>query len=86
MMDKLTNWIISRKDGSGGFKRNPQALDTFGSAPDNITNAYIVWSLINAGITDVDDEIAALIEIADESIANDDGDAYFLGLLSASLY
>jgi hypothetical protein len=37
-------------------------------------------------VTDVDEEIAALIEIADESIASNNGDAYFLGLLSASLY
>jgi hypothetical protein len=42
-----------------------QALDSFGRAPDNITDAYIVWALTSAGNTDVDTEISSLKDNAD---------------------
>lgn len=45
MIDDLIAWIESRLDGLGGFLQNPLALDTFGKAPKNTTDAYIVWAL-----------------------------------------
>lgn len=45
MVNQLRTFILSRRNGRGGFLKNPKALDSFGSAPDDITNVYIVWTL-----------------------------------------
>ena len=86
MVSNLKKWILSRKNGKGSFLKSDRALDSFGRAPDNITAAYIVWALTSAGETNVTTEITNLKSIADASIISGTADAYFLGLLSASLY
>ncbi len=41
--------------------KNEKALDSFGRAPDNITAAYIVWTLTASGSSEnIDTEINAL--------------------------
>ena len=56
-------------------------LDTFGRAPDDITNAYIVWALTESGKDDdVTTELNALGEQAKTS-----KDPYFLRLVANSL-
>ncbi len=85
MVEDLQAYILSRRDGKGGFLKNEKALDSFGRAPDNITAAYIVWTLTSSGETNVTTEITALKKQADASIKNGTPDAYFLGLLAASL-
>lgn len=86
MVRDLKTWLLSRRDGKGMFLKNDKALDSFGRAPDNITAAYIVWTLTSAGEQNVDTEISALIAQADDSIKASAPDAYFLGLLASSLY
>jgi uncharacterized protein YfaS (alpha-2-macroglobulin family) len=49
MIVRTKKWLLERRDGQGGFKRNGQALDSFGRAPPATTNAYIVWSLLESG-------------------------------------
>ena len=62
--------------------RNPRAIDTFGRAPDDITNAYIVWALTESGKDDdVTKELNALAEQAKTS-----NDPYFLSLVANSLH
>ncbi len=39
---------------------NAKALDSFGGAPVDTTNAYIVWALIESGEKGLDKEIAAV--------------------------
>jgi hypothetical protein len=81
MVARTQTYLMSRKDGKGGFQRNPRALDTFGRAPDHITNAYIVWALTESGKDDdVTRELAALLEQAATS-----ADPYFLALVANSL-
>ena len=60
MVRDLKAWILSRRNGHGGFLRDPQALDNFGRAPQNITNAYIVWALVSTGITNLTLEVDQL--------------------------
>src|SRR5205807_1762468 len=61
---------------------NPRALDSFGQAPEPITNAYIVWSLTESGKDDdVTKELVSLRERAESS-----KDAYFLALVANSLF
>jgi alpha-2-macroglobulin-like protein len=81
MLERTRQYLMSRKDGKGGFQRNPQALDTFGRAPDDITNAYIVWALTESGKDDdVERELAGLVAQARTS-----SDPYFLSLVATSL-
>jgi uncharacterized protein YfaS (alpha-2-macroglobulin family) len=49
MLERTRAWLLSRRDGKGGFSMNPKALDSFGRAPADTTNAYIVWALLESG-------------------------------------
>jgi hypothetical protein len=72
---------MEQRDGKGGFKRNSRALDTFGRAPEHITNAYIVWALTEGSADDdVTKELDALLTQAKTS-----KDPYFLALVANSL-
>ncbi len=81
MVERTREYLVAHKDGKGGFQRNARALDTFGRAPDNITNAYIVWALTESGKDDdVEKELTALLAQAKTST-----DPYFLSLVGNSL-
>jgi hypothetical protein len=80
MVERTRKYLMARKDGRGGFLRNPKALDTFGRAPDHVTNAYIVWALTESSPDDdVSKELDALTEQAKSS-----KDPYFLALVALS--
>ncbi len=81
MLERTRSWLRDRRDGKGGFTRNPQALDSFGGAPDDITNAYIVWALLEAGERGLEKEIEWVAARAKES-----DDAYFLALAANVMY
>ncbi|MSR30962.1 MAG: hypothetical protein EXR99_05590 [Gemmataceae bacterium] len=81
MLKRTRDYLMNQRDGNGGFKRNSRALDSFGHAPDNITNAYIVWSITESGKDDdVAKEVAAL-----KSQAQSSKDPYFLALVGNTL-
>jgi hypothetical protein len=81
MLQRTKDYLLSQRDGKGGFKRNPRALDTFGRAPEDVTNAYIVWALTESGKDDdVTKELDALANQAKKS-----KDPYFLALVANSL-
>lgn len=50
MVDRTVKWLLSRKDGQGGFKKSDQGYDSFASAPSDVANAYIVYALSEAKI------------------------------------
>ncbi|MHC4599604.1 MAG: alpha-2-macroglobulin family protein, partial [Planctomycetota bacterium] len=77
MIARTRNWLLDRRDGKGGFKRNPRALDRFGGAPQNITNAYILWALLEAGEKGLEREIEAMRARAFQA-----DDPYYLALAS----
>jgi alpha-2-macroglobulin-like protein len=81
MLKRTQQYLLASRDGKGGFTRNARALDTFGRAPEQITNAYIVWSLTESGKDDdVTKELDALHDQAKTS-----KDPYFLSLVANSL-
>jgi hypothetical protein len=81
MLERTRQYLLASRDGKGGFQRNPAAIDTFGRAPQDITNAYIVWALTESGKEDnVSTELDALNNQAKAS-----KDPYFLGLVANSL-
>jgi hypothetical protein len=81
MLKRTRDYLLKQRDDKGGFKRNARALDTFGRAPDHVTNAYIVWALTEGGKgEDVSKQLEALQERAKTS-----SDPYFLALVANSL-
>lgn len=81
MVARTRAWLLARRDGKGGFSRNPQALDSFGGAPEDVTNAYIVWALTQAREKGIDQELAALKALAGKS-----EDPYILALAGSAMW
>jgi hypothetical protein len=79
LLDRTAEWLLRRRDGNGGFRRNEKKLDGFGSAPDYITNAYIVWALSESGQEGIEKELENVLEHARGS-----NDAYEVALAAAS--
>ena len=79
MIERTAEWLLQRRDGRGGFKRNAKALDSFGSAPPEITDAYITWALCESGQEDIDVEVKHVIQLADKS-----DDPYLVALAAGS--
>ena len=75
MLDRTRSWLLSRRDGKGGFSLNPRALDSFGGAPADTTNAYIVWALSESGEKGLEKEIASI-----KTLANSSQDSYIVAL------
>ncbi len=49
MIKRTAKWLLSRKDGKGGFKKSKKGYDSFASSPQNVANAYIVYALSQTG-------------------------------------
>ncbi|MEO2092156.1 MAG: alpha-2-macroglobulin family protein, partial [Gemmataceae bacterium] len=88
MLKRTREYLLSARDGLGGFKKNARALDTFGYAPKLITDAYIVWAISESERTadaksDLDKELAAVLaKTKDGDTAKD---PYYLGLAANAL-
>lgn len=81
MMKRTSDWLLSRRDGKGGFLRSPQALDNFGRAAEDITNAYIIYGLAEAGFQQLDLEVKTASALALEK-----KDPYVLALMANTLW
>ena len=81
MVSRTAAWLKSRRDGEGGFKRNPRALDSFGQASKEVTDAYIVYALTEGGFGgDFPQEVEAQAKAAEAA-----QDPYRLALMTNSL-
>ena len=80
MIQRTAKWLLSRRDGHGGFLRNEKALDSFGGAPDDVTNAYITWALSESGQEGIDAEIAHVGKLCQQT-----DDPYVTALGATSL-
>jgi len=80
MIERTRAYLLSRRDGEGGFKRDAKALDSFGRAAPEVTDAYITWSLAEAGETGMKEELDRTRALAAET-----GDAYLLALAANTL-
>ncbi len=81
MIARTRAWLLARRDGKGGFSRNSRALDSFGGAPADTTNAYIVWALIESGEKNLDREVAAV-----KASASSTQDSYIVALAANILH
>ena len=81
MMRRTARWLKSRRDGKGGYQRSGQALDSFGRAAPEVTDAYITYSLVAAGLgNDLGPEIDTQVRLAAQT-----RDPYLLGLATLTL-
>jgi hypothetical protein len=81
MLARTARWLKSRRDGKGGFQRDDKALDSFGRASPEVTDAYITFALTEAGLAgDFGPEVDAQARKA-----ADTKDPYILALATRTL-
>jgi hypothetical protein len=85
MLRRTQDFLLSRRDGKGGFTRSARTGSRIGYAPAHTTNAYIVWSLVESDPDDADKldlktEIAALKAEALDPDSAGGKDAYYVAL------
>ncbi len=81
MLDRTLSWLLSKKDGKGGFEREKHAYHDFGRISDDILNAYIVYALAEAGVTEIKKEFETSYKKAIEA-----KDPYMLGMMANAAY
>lgn len=87
LIKRTQAFLMSRRDGQGGFKSNGRAVDSFGRASKHTTDAYIVWALVESDPDhreklDLAREIAALKAEALNADSRGGKDAYFVALVA----
>ncbi|MEM9415027.1 MAG: MG2 domain-containing protein [Planctomycetota bacterium] len=77
MIDRTQEWLLGRCGNDGSFELDDKALDSFGRAPQETTDAYIVWSLLEAGMRPerIEKSIERVLTLAQEG-----DDAYIIAL------
>ena len=81
MLDRTAKWLLSKKDGNGGFKREQHAYHDFGRISEEILNGYIVYALAEAGYTDIEKEFNTSFKKAMET-----KDPYLLAMMANAAY
>jgi alpha-2-macroglobulin-like protein len=81
MLDRTSTWLMSHKDGKGGFAREKHAYHDFGRISDDILNAYIVYALAEGGYSDFKKEFNASYDKAMSS-----KDPYMLAMMANAAY
>ena len=49
MIVRVSDWLLSRRYGSGSFRQKSNGLDSFSSPPPDIADAYILYVLTQIG-------------------------------------
>jgi len=80
MIERTARYLNARRDGKGGYLRDGKALDSFGRASPEVTNAYITWALSEAGFPGMNKELAVSAELAASA-----KDEYLLALAVSTL-
>jgi len=81
MIDRTAKWIMSTKDGKGGFTRNTRAYHNFGSISEDVMNGYIVYALADAGYKNIKKEAEASFNTAMKT-----KDPYQLAMSACAMY
>ena len=80
MVKRTTKWLMGRRDGKGGFQRSSQALDQFGRASAETTDAYITFALTEVGTSGLGPELSRM-----KALAAKTKDTYVLALATGAL-
>jgi uncharacterized protein YfaS (alpha-2-macroglobulin family) len=81
MMDRTLKWILKHRDGKGNFKGDNFQKYSFGGTSDQVTNAYVVYALSEAGVDKIDTEYNQALNEALKS-----GDPYRMGLMANAAF
>lgn len=82
MLARTKAFLLSRRDGQGGFQLSSGGYDKFASVPNNIANLYIVYALAQAGIgSEIQKEYETGVQ---KALASKDGYQMALMALAAS--
>ncbi|XLS29107.1 TonB-dependent receptor plug domain-containing protein [Flavobacteriaceae bacterium M23B6Z8] len=82
MIKRTVDWLLSRRDGKGGFHKSKEGYDSFASSPQDVANAYIIYALSEAGIkVDLDKEYQTAFKDAIDS-----NDTYKLALMACTAH
>jgi len=84
MINRTVDWLMSRKDGKGGFHKSKRGYDSFASSPQDVANAYIVYALSEAGI-EVDINLEYETAVKDALQSNDTYKIAMMALASDNL-
>lgn len=81
LIERTRTWLASRRDGKGGYRREPGSMSTFGGASESTTNAYVTYALATTGdAQDLMLELGVLAQRAQET-----NDPYELALCAGAL-
>ncbi len=88
VLTRTRQWLMGRRDGQGGFRRNPRHLHVW-SVEQPIVNAYVLWALTEADVA-AGQPHRATSELAMEldqlnRVARDSSDPYLVALSAAAL-
>ncbi len=82
MLRRTVKWLLSRRDGKGGFYKSKQGYDSFASSPQDVANAYIIYALSEAKIeVNLDLEYATALKDALKT-----NDSYKMALLACTAF
>ncbi len=82
MVKRTANWLLSKKNGRGGFERQLAGYGQVGRADERIANAYILYALSEAGYqTDLTEELETALKSAKSH-----KDAYEMALVANVLF
>lgn len=80
LIDRTAKWLLSRKDGKGSWTKNQHALHSWAVA--EVTDAYIVWAMTEAGYTqEITEELNKSYKDAVKS-----EDPYMMALMANALF
>ena len=83
LLERTRAWLFSRRNGEGGYERNPRALDRFGAATEEVTDAFVTYALACCGTpaTDLEGELDRL-----EGLGLQSEDPYVVALAAGALH
>ena len=50
MIDRTKRWLLSRRNGTGGYYKSTKGYTSFTKSPESVANAYIVYALSSVGV------------------------------------
>ena len=88
MLVRTRAWLMKRRDGQGGFNRNPRHLHVW-SVKQEIVNAYVLWAITEADVAAQQSQRSAA-ELGRElqqlnKVAKKSDDPYLIALSAAAL-
>ncbi len=81
MIERTKAWMLSRRDGKGGFTLSTRHGGGYGHTEPTIANAYIVYSLTEAGFKNLQLELDHAAQAAESS-----NDPYRMALVTNALF